>query len=803
MIVVKNAGARCRTAGMVSLAAMIAASMAPMQAGAQQTQSSSAEFIGLEEIVVTARRLEEKLQDVPLAITSFSSTSLEAAGVENLRDLSYLTPGITVNSGGSEFAVQPVIRGLTNLNGGAGDPNVAVFLDGVYLPNTSAISLALIDVARIEVVKGPVSALYGRNSFGGAINYVSKKPSLRDYEGKISATYGNDGQRNLSGAIGGPLIKDVLGVRLAAGYDNFDGSYKDEVNGRRSGGWEKKDAQLSFTLNASENLEVNGAVYYGDDVFAQSALAYNVGNCGPRSTNPLTLNEYTQYCGRLDPDAHPVEVPAIPTGAGVSGNNREVLNANLRVDYNMDWGSVAWLTGYNDIKQQRLNDFIGMRDGILFNLVPGPGQVRLLETFGNDSLNKDFSQELRIASNRDQSFRWAFGGFYYTADADTSTLVGLDGSRIPAGQTINTSAIYVTTDGRFAPGTVQFSRGDDRQYSGFIGLEYDIIEGLTASGEYRYTDQKRGVLIEPSANSLAVGVNNGAYPPDATFTFSNYRGTLKYQVTPEIMTYASVANGTKAGGFNARATVAADLTFDPEENTTYEAGVKTSFFDNRLQANAAVFHIDSTNLQISGPSSNASSTGLVTKNFGSTDSDGFEIELAAKPAQGVRFNAGVGYSNPKFNGDAYDFSSVASCRAIPTCATKVVTVSTPQGSRQAVSLKGNQVSRTSKLQLTFGTELTGELVGDWNWFSRTDFRYESKQYSLPNNYNWFGPRTVVNHRMGIENGNLKFTAYIDNLTNDMTPETASYNTRLNDFNANYTMYLPTGRTYGLTVSYTY
>lgn len=213
------------------------------------------------EIVVTARNREERLQEVPLAITALSTENLAQANVRNLRDVSYLTPGLSISSGGSEFGVQPIIRGQTNLNGGAGDPNVAVFLDGIYISNNTAINLGLIQVARVEVVKGPVSSLYGRNAFAGAINYVSQTPATDAPHASVSGFVGNDQQYSFQGAISYPIIPDVLAARITAGYEHFGGSYKDEVTGARAGGFEKRDLQASAIFTPTPELSVKGSYY--------------------------------------------------------------------------------------------------------------------------------------------------------------------------------------------------------------------------------------------------------------------------------------------------------------------------------------------------------------------------------------------------------------------------------------------------------------------------------------------------------------------------------------------------------------
>ena len=800
------------------------------------------------DIVITARNRTEKLQDVPLSITAISSEQLANANVRNLRDISYLTPGLSITSGGSEFGVNPIIRGQTNLNGGQGDPNVSVFIDGVYIVNNTAINLGLIDIERVEVVKGPVSALYGRNAFAGAINYVSKQPDLDKITGKLTAFGGNDQQYSVSGMISVPLVPGVLAASIAAGYEHFGGSYKDKVNGQRAGGFEKRDIQGSLLFTPSAAFRIAASYYYGKDTFGPSAIAYNVNNCGTRAV-PASVQDpggtgFSQFCGRFDPDAHPVEVPIISNLTGASGNDRRVQLGRLNISYDFGFAKLSSLTGYTKIDQQRFTDFIGRRNGAPYILTPGPGTVNLLEYFGSNTNTRDFSQEVRLQSPDSQSFRWQLGGFYYEGRNQSRTILSLDGTPIPAGQQLLAGfpRNSVTTNGVISDILKGETLQHDRQYSGFIGLEYDLFAGFTASGEYRYTHQKKDILVirntgcpgnltAPTATCNGAAATpylypNGATPVSGTFNYGNYRGTLKYKVTPQTNIYASVANGTKAGGFNQRSVAAPDGSFpdkqfDPETNVTYEIGIKNSFLNNRVQINVAAFHIDTKGIQISGPSAVASNPGLVTKNFGSVHTSGFEFELAARIAKGVKINLGAAYTAPRFGKDAFDFGAAGACAStpsvggvltgaiipiIPQCAAHVVILpanSQYNGSnfaKAALSLKGLTVPREPNFQLTGGLDLDGDLGSSgWRWTANTNARFESKQYGFNNNINYYDERVIVNARLGVENKNFSISAYVNNLTNDHTPEIISVNARLSDFGGDMDGYLPVGRQYGLTI----
>ncbi len=830
---------RIYTAGLLSGVAAAAVLAFPAAAQTSAVAAAKTEAAADAEIIVTARNRTERLQDVPLAITTFDAAALERNHVRNLNDIAFLTPGLSITSGGSEFGVNPIIRGQTNLNGGSGDPNVAVFIDGIYISNNTAINVGLTDIERIEVVKGPVSALYGRNAFAGAINYVSKKPSTTTLSGRIQGTVGNDSQYGVQGSINVPIVKDIFAVRIAGGFEHFGGSYKDEVNGNRAGGYEKRDVQGTFILTPSTDFTATGSYYYGNDKFGYSAIAYNVNNCGSRAAvvsaqDPSGLG-FSQFCGRFDPDAHPVEVPGTPALSNASGNSRKVNLASLNLSWDVGPVKITSLTGYTKVTQQRLTDFIGRRNGIPFFLNPGPGTVNLIELFGSNTNNEDFSQEIRVATPQDKPFRVQAGAFYYKGKFFTTTLLSLDASALPAGQTLNPGfpANSLTNGGAVSSNIIGQTASHDRQYSEFIGVDWDLTEGLTASAEFRHTNQRKDQLVIRNTGcpgNLTVNTAscngalptpylypNGPNPVAGSFNFNNYRGTLKYVIAPGINTYASVANGTKAGGFNQRAVAAADgsqpdLEFQPETNVTYEIGLKNSLLDNHLQLNLAIYHIDTKSIQISGPSSVPTNPGLVTKNFGSVHTTGFELEGAAKVATGVKLSAGVSYANPKFGSDAYDYGAGTACLSIPQCAARVIVAAPgtalnpalppPNGvnttNKNVLSLAGLHLPRTPRLQLTGGLDLDGAISDTMRWNATANFRFEDKQYAFNNNISTYGPRTIVNIRVGIETDSYTLSAFCNNLTNDHTPEIVSVNARLSDFGGDLDGYLPLGRMFGVT-----
>jgi iron complex outermembrane receptor protein len=797
----------------VTLCSALAASSALAQtAPAPASAASAAAPTKLDEVVVTVRKRAERLQDVPLSITAITAKQLEDSGAKNLLDIAKLTPGLTINSAGSEANINITIRGLADLSGGANDPNVAVFIDGVYQANRSAISLGLMDLERIEVIKGPVSALYGRNAYAGVINYVTKKPS-DIFEASVTLGAASDRGATAKASIGGPIQKGVLDYRLTVAHDESAGSYKDSVTGLRAGGYKKNDGALSVSLTPTRELSVVTSVYYGDDFFGAQAIAYMDNNCGPINRTGVNASvnggagAFTQNCGELNPKQHPVEVAAISPNAGQAGNKRRVQADTLRVGYDFGVVDASALVGYNKVIDQRYADFTGHRDGIPFITAPNPpGTIyNLKELFGSDANNADKSLELRVATKQNQALRGSGGMYWFNATSTATTLIGADGSPLPPGTTLpagSTGSLFLTSDGSFSKSNFTLTNFTDKIVSPFAAVEYDVIPALTLQAEARHTKETKSYDIVRNAFIANTDHPYGAAGTGSVdYSFSNYRGSARYKVDGDSMVYVSAANGTKAGGINQRATTVAELKFDPETSTTVEIGGKASFLDRKVQLSIALYHQKSKDVQISGPSDDPRNVGLVTKNLASTKSTGIDFDFAVVPLRGLTLNGGVGYADPKITSGSYDFSNAANCLTIASCAPRVTTVQTLQGPRQVVDLNGLQSPRASKVTFSAGAQYDGALVNGLDWFGRVDFRYESKQYTAPIGFNFIGARKVVNLNAGVIGDKFKVTTYVRNLTNDKTPDSATPNGLINGGVTPWVAYLPAQRTYGVTATY--
>ena len=783
----------------------------------------------IQTITVTARKIAEDLQVVPISITAFSASDLSAAGVQDLRDLTFLTPGLTFNEGaGANYYSKPIIRGQTDIGGGP-DNNVPVFLDGVYLSNSSAIDLGLIDLDRIEVIKGPVSATYGRSAYAGAINYISAKPG-NELHGYVEGTVGDYGKENLRAAISGPLIDGILKGGISASYDKFDGTYHDNISDQNANGYKKEDILANLDLTPNEHLEIRPVIYYGDDVFDSAATIFAPPNCSVG----LGYGYSQSFCGKVPNGTF--EGPFNYSGAqyGQTGNTRHVFLSSLQADVTYDWGTFVSLTGYDTYHTNEYADFDNNDVGqpyATYTLPAGAtvggfptaanagsptlGGVATGNTvlaplhFGYLDKNRDFSEEVRFNSSQTQPFRWTIGGYYARSYHYNQLNLALGTCGVPAGEYI--LAYFATPCGTEFSGQETAYDQTNRIKAGFAGADWDVFDKFTASTEIRYTETSSeytdlSAIFTPFPTlGYSTSSPSSAFPigPDEfskNFYSVTSRSSLKYQFSNDLQVYLSGANGEKVGGFNNNTTYQSYL---PETNWTYELGVKSTFLDRRLLVNADVFYIKAKNYQIYGPPPGAVLPGnFITTNYGGLNTKGFELETQYVVVQGTKLGAGFAYVDPKFTSDSYDFGDVTLCSGIPTCAGRITTV----GPNQAVSLNGLRPPYESNLTFNASLDLKYKVFADWDWFGRVDYRYESKQYyQYPLDTGYFGPKNIVNLRTGLEQGPLTVTLWVRNLLNDKTPLTVqdSALTGASNFQAGYypVAVLPDGTTFGLTARY--
>lgn len=707
--------------------------------------------LAIEEIVVTSRKQEESILDVPLAITAFSAAQIEAAGINDLGDIANFTPGLTFSNLLGEFLPVPVIRGVAPTDV-FGENNAAVFVDGIFIAGREGLNFSQLDVERIEVIKGPQSAVYGRSSFSGAINIVTARPG-DEFEGKAEATIGNDGQYKVMGRVSGPVIEGKLGVRLAAIYDSFDGSYENQnPTGPDIGGYEYKTLQASFFATPSDSFSIDGAIYYSDDEIASPSATSIFANCEDNGSG----QRLQSFCGTL---------PSI-TEDGLSvidqatGERRKVFRADTRAEWDVGFGTFNSLIGFSKVEQEfNLDGSRGL----------GPLSVPLvylktdrtegtiftgLEQIGQETDSEEISIEVRYTSPADEPVRGSIGGYYYKTDIieGDSAIRATEGLpadfagfapvlrfgpfvAIPAGN--NPFATW------FGPnGNVNVADIIDRNtesYSAFGYLEGDLSDALTARAELRYTDESKD-FIQPVPNVSG----------DNSWDFVTARFSVDYKPNEDWLVYASAARGAKSGGFDSDdpGGVVIVKEFDPETNWTYEVGTKGTFLDGRVQIDAAAFYIDWTDIVIPQSDDTFVPVATFVQNAGEAEVKGLEFSMQALLSEQLSFNGGFSYTDAEFT-DA----KIESFELFPSFA--------PDG-----DVSGNKLLRQSKWQANASATYTDQLTDDFDWYARGDLIYIGKQFVGATNLTVAPARELVNLRLGIESDRYTVELWSENLFNN-------------------------------------
>jgi len=765
----------------------------------------------LDEIVVTARKREEPLQDIPLVVNALTAEQIERSTIQGLADISLRTPGLNYEgyvSAGLSGGL--VLRGLTNTQLTNRTQNVAVFYDGVYLPNQAMFDLGVADLERVEVLKGPQSALYGRNAFAGAINYISRKPST-DWRGDAAATVGSDERLDYSAFVSGPLIPGRILFKLAYAHTEADGTIDNRHplanqgvspgNQGKLGGYDTDVYSAALTINPVDHLEL-GFGYFKTDIAREPTgnyslqgagsnqfglTSFNDLNCLPRLVAGVSRN--TAWCGPL-----PYERPQAAGDSRIPGVVIDPRQLGLN-----GGSSITTATAMYDIgeKAQAFYEF-GRADydgfgggpsdrdpvrGSNTALLGVPGFNNVVDSRPNGSLRAD-SHELRLQSAADTKLAWLVGAYYSDVSEYTT---GLSLFVPPLGTASLAGAIQGSTQSA--------SRFEDRIRAFYGSVEYRYTETFSAALEARRNDEDKEIFRLTTSTGAPV-VNTPASPQN-TYQSKGYTGTtwragLSWKPRERVLAYLTAARGEKAGGFNTARNPDLQGTFNPETNTTYELGLKSEWLDRRLRVNAAVYVIDWQDIQGSAPQRGPGvvpTDANVIENRGGAESTGLELELGWAFNESFSATLAGAYNDPTYQ-DATFLSTVA-CDGL-RCTNGSIVNGVGNG-----NIDGKTLERQSKLSGSLLLTYTRDLNADLGLHANFDLNYQGKQYLEALNLGSTGERTLANLRVGVESDHWDVALWSKNLFDEQYVS----NSFVIFFANSYVVGLGDARSYGLTVRY--
>ncbi len=772
-------------------------------------------FAQIEEIIVTTRKRAENLQDVPIVITAFTSEVMQRKGIETLQDATKYTPGISYEEGFSRQDTRITIRGLSPTRG---RQNAAILVDDVDISSEAIASAGgsmfinprLFDAERVEVVKGPHSALYGRSAFAGAINYITKKPSdsvtLNAY-----AELANPGKIEGRVSASGPIIEGKLALGGALALWHSNGFYTNTVSGRNVGGTDGHGASISATIKPAENLKIFLRGEYSDDHFDPEARTYI-----SATPNLLTLpasavgqgipgiaagTTTTSAVLGVIPSARqiqPVRLSLNPrTGAEYPGDDRLIKSLMLRAEGEFSVVNVISSGYYGDSKSVQFHDTLGAGDAKAVNAIQ---ETHFITT------NKLLSEDLRLESNaEDGPLKWTLGGLFWN---EVTRQTGQSNACV---STVGGCATILSTLGVarpfFNPGPNQYDR-DTHNYSVYALAEYSITDAIRLSVEARHTWESERVNATVNTTSigcvglqrtlnLVTGVLSCTVPAPQTQTpvvavfsdgstqrgtktkseFTTPRATLEYKFDQGQMVYISAGEGIKPGGVLsllaptvitvAGQNVGADFTntkFLKEKLWVYELGLKADWLDGKVRTNADIFYQDFKFKQETG--TRLGSDGIPIPGPANAEkavSKGFEFDGTAVVTDILTLSAGYAYIDATYKKFIAQQSSAANIALAGNC----TVITPPTGTKYcSVSYAGKRLALSPKHTVNMSVELKAEAFADVDWFINLDTRYMSKRFTTFDNNTILNSYVVSDIRAGLSAKNWQLTSYVNNVTNN-------------------------------------
>jgi iron complex outermembrane receptor protein len=617
----------------------------------------------LDEVVVTAQKREELLQEIPLSITSLSSKQVQQYRLWNVRDLSGIVPNFYSADPGDRRNVSG-IRGIATTSY---DPAVATYIDGVNQFSLDTYIAQLFDVERIEVLRGPQGTLYGRNAMGGVINIITKQPTNKT-NAFAEVSVGNHGLQRYSAGFRAPIVKDKLYYGMAALYERSSGFYTNEYYNSK---FDKQNSlttnfylkylvsdKWSFTMNAKNNNNRNNGAFplvYGDEALG----------------NPFKLSQ--DATTRLKDNTFNTSLSINYVGKGFNFSSQTAYQSNYRF----------------------------YEDPIDGDFSPIDG-VTLINNYGKDWNNvKVFTQEFRFTSSaiNNSKWRWTAGAYLFNQNSPTkqTTNFGADAAMVQ-GPDVDVSLINTT-------------KAKSKGAAAFAQATYAITSKLDITGGLRYDYEKKNQSVlgeyQKDPNPVPLFAYRSDTAASAKFHAFSPKVSIAYKALPNNLLFASYSKGFRAGGLTA---LAADpsqpalFSYKPEYSNNYEAGIKNTWLKNRLQVNITAFYATITDAQV--PTLVLPEAITITKNTGRLSSKGIELETMSQ-FNNWRFDYNLGYTDASFK-----TLKVASNGAVADLAGKKQ-IFTPDVTSMLAAQYGVVLSKAQNINLS--------LRGEWKYLGKQYF----------------------------------------------------------------------------------
>ncbi len=766
----------------------------------------------LDDILVTARRIDENLQEIPLAVSVVDEDRIEREGIRDLGRVADLTPSLQFDQGFWPNDTRISIRGLFAR---AGRPSAAVLVDGIdagteqleSAGGSALLNQRLIDAERVEIVKGPQSALYGRAAFGGAINYITRRPTMDwSANGSLDAAprYGEEEFRL---GVSGPLIEDQLAFRVLGSLYDLEGYYENPNTGAFLGGGESKGGVFALLWEPSETFDAFLNISLWQDDFAPPAIAAIKANS---TLGPVAGTRLQAVTGTIAASENDINVSPDPRNGvrDYPGSDNDNLRASLILSWNLGALTLESRTSYLD-SEQSLRIDTTQQFGFTTPSAGNDSDANYLFNY------EQWQQELILRPSESSMFRWLGGLQIFKEDASD----------------LNNSAVWFRDPANAACGLLNFEfqaiacdfadtqafgkkiSRDTTSYSAFGLLSYSPTERFTISAEGRLIYDE----VEVSANtgrSLAETIqpfflappDYPRDPPSGSVDDTNFvpRLSVDYSISDASLIYASVSNGIKPPTFNVTDLIDPNINrVDKETLWAYELGAKTSWFDNSLLINGAVYFNDYEDQQVLVQFQAAAPGGIPrsgTVNASTVEIWGTELEVLWRPTENLVLSASYAYTDGEFKN--FNLAQIQGA-ANPVSSSNQVKSGNADADFSGKSLAGIP---EHALALLGRYERSLSASRGIDWFAQLSGQYQGERYADIANLVTLDNYWLANLQTGISTENWTLLAYAENLFDD---ETIRYAQEFIDqqegfvfgsgfaYPVAYFAYLPQPRTVGL------
>jgi len=623
------------------------------QAVAAPAPAGTSAGTGLDEIIVTAQRRRESVQDVPIAVSAFSAEALESRGITSTLDLIGQVPNLFgSNNTGLGSANAYYIRGLGNTETIATfDPPVGTYVDDIYMSRQNGNNFSFFDVERVEVLRGPQGTLFGRNTTGGAVAVIMKRPA-EEFGGFIEAGYGAYDRFLVRGSVDLP-VSPVFQLKLSGYSSNDDGYVQNTTTGERMNDNDMSGLRVGVQLKPAEKLTWNASLAYmkndGENILNFDCDPRNPANCDGRfSTTGMVSNP--------PPGGAPLYTLPVTGQKANFAQGNEV--GTLLLTSNIEWQGynhrLSLITGFIDMTQDYALDFADGRG--LPNIVNAAPPVRGFRNGGFAILNagehRQFTQEVKLNGTvLDERLTYVAGVYFYD---ENNTTDFADLFTVDVGSPTGFPVLLAD----------RILRNSTTATAGYVQADFAFSDAFSATAGIRYTDEtktfsitdNRGSCVANPApvtclNNNLVASNGVQIPLEQSTKIWTPRFAVNFKPNEDVLLFASATKGFKSGGWNARGTRRDTLLpFEPEVVWSYEAGVKSEWLDRRLRVNLTGFFLDTQALQTPSAFVDPVTGGVtfITQNFADYENKGLELELTAVPVDGLNLYLNVGFQDDKY-----------------------------------------------------------------------------------------------------------------------------------------------------------